>query len=259
MIEAFQTSLIGLAIILGAMTLLWAMSVWLRDVSIVDAFWGLGFVILAWLTFVLASESSRHFLVLCGLATIWGLRLSIYLLWRNVGRGEDYRYAAMRQSFGTHFWWSSLGFVFLLQGIILWIVALPIIASAYYPDQPWNPLHLGGILLWCIGMLFEVIGDWQLARFKANPANRGRVLQNGLWRFTRHPNYFGDFCVWWGVYLIAAGSGAWWTFFRPFLMSLSLMRVSGVTLLESTIQDRRPDYIAYRRSTNAFFPWFPRR
>ena len=122
----------------------------------------------------------------------------------------------------------------------------------------WNAWDIVGIISWTLGLYFESIGDWQMARFKSDPANQGKVLRQGLWKYTRHPNYFGDFCVWWGLYLIAVGNGGWWTIFSPLTMSILLMRVSGVTLLESTIQERRPDYADYRQSTNAFFPGFPK-
>ena len=198
-------------------------------------------------------------MLLCGLVTIWGLRLSLYLLWRNAGHGEDQRYAAMRQYHGPRFWWISLFTVFWLQGVILWLVALPIlVTTASTAAVPWNYWDLLGVLCWGVGITFEAVGDWQLTRFKSNPANRGRVLREGLWRYTRHPNYFGDFCIWWGFYFIAVAAGAWWTVISPLLMSVLLMRVSGVTLLESTIQERRPDYADYIRTTNAFFPGVPR-
>ena len=189
------------------------------------------------------------------LVTIWGLRLSLYLLWRNWGHGEDRRYAAMRQNHGPRFWWVSLFTVFLLQAIILWFVSLPIQFAAIAPG-PINMtlFDVAGIAFWSVGLFFEAVGDWQLARFKSDPLNSGRVMDRGLWKYTRHPNYFGDFCIWWGIYLIAASGGAAWTIASPLLMSLLLMKVSGVTLLESTITDRRPEYADYRRRTNAFFP-----
>jgi steroid 5-alpha reductase family enzyme len=161
----------------------------------------------------------------------------------------------MRAHHGQRFWWVSLFTVFLLQGAILWFVALPIlVATARRSFAPLGPLDLLGGLLWGLGLLFEAVGDWQLARFKAVPSNARHVMDRGLWRYTRHPNYFGDFCVWWGIYLVAAAGGAVWTIGSPLLMSVLLLKVSGVTLLENTIADRRPDYAAYQRRTNAFFP-----
>jgi steroid 5-alpha reductase family enzyme len=147
----------------------------------------------------------------------------------------------------------------MLQAVILWFVSLPIQVTASQEET--NPLHwLDGLgaLIWSVGFAFEAVGDWQLARFKADPANAGRVMDRGLWRFTRHPNYFGDFAVWCGLYLIAAAGGAWWTLLSPLAMSFLLLKVSGVTLLEKTITDRRPDYANYQARTNAFFPGPPR-
>lgn len=249
----------GLAVIIAAMVALWLLSLPLRNASFVDPFWGMGFVVLAWIAYAWQTDSAPRSLLLCGLVTLWGLRLSLYLLWRNAGHGEDDRYAAMRRYHGQRFWWVSFFTVFFLQAVILWTVALPILMTGSSPAQSvWNAWDVCGVMLWCIGIFFETVSDWQLARFKANPDNRSKVLNRGLWRYTRHPNYFGDFCVWWGFYCIAVAGGAWWTLFSPLIMSVLLMRISGVTLLESTIQDRRPEYAEYRHNTNAFFPWFPK-
>lgn len=258
--SSWQIGTLGLGIILGAVSLLWLLSVRLRDASIADPFWGLGFIILAWLAYDLCRPAATpRSLLMCGLVTIWGLRLLLYLLWRNWGHAEDARYASMRRYQGSQFWWTSLFTVFLLQGMILWVVALPVLMTATVSTGELGSIwDLFGTVLWCVGVSFETIGDWQLARFKANPANEGQVLRKGLWRYTRHPNYFGEFCVWWGIYLIAVAGGAWWTIISPLMMSLLLMRISGVTLLESTIAERRPDYADYRRTTNAFFPGIPR-
>lgn len=254
-----NTVLTNLIVIGIAMFVLWMIATWRRDTSIVDPFWGTGFVIVAWVSWLMNSPVAIRVSLLAGLVTIWGLRLSLFLLWRNWGHGEDRRYGAMRAKHGSRFWLVSLGTVFLLQGIILCFVALPIQISAMknLPDKlTW--LDAVGIVIWAIGVFFESAGDWQLARFKANPDNAGRVMDRGLWRLTRHPNYFGDFCVWWGLYLIALAGGAGWTIGSPLLMSVLLMKVSGVTLLETTITDRRPDYAAYKSRTNAFFPGPPR-
>lgn len=255
----WQVALLELGLILAIMLVLWLISLPLRNASIVDPFWGTGFVLLVWIACFWHSFAAQRSLLICVLVTLWGLRLSLYLLWRNAGHGEDDRYASMRRYHGPRFWWVSLFTVFLLQAVILWIVALPILMTVSpLAPSPWNAWDGAGVLFWSVGMVFESVGDWQLARFKADPANRGKVLCQGLWRYTRHPNYFGDFCVWWGFYLIAVASGAGWTIISPLLMSVLLMRISGVTLLESTIQERRPEYAIYRRTTNAFFPGIPK-
>lgn len=251
----------SLLIVLATMTCLWLYSIARRDASIVDSFWGAGFVCVTWVALVSAPRTlmlERKWL-LATLTTIWGLRLSIYLLWRNWGHGEDRRYQSMREHVGERFWWVSFLTVFLLQSVILWFVSLPIqVAMMDTKSKPLCWIDLAGVFVWSVGLFFEAVGDYQLARFRADPQNSGRVMNRGLWRLTRHPNYFGDFCVWWGLYLIASTAGATWTVFSPLLMSFLLLKVSGVTLLEKTISDRRPDYAAYQASVSAFFPWPPK-
>lgn len=261
--------LTSLLIVLATLTCLWLLSLALRDASIVDPFWGTGFVLVTWFTLTATppAQSLMRSWLLAALTTIWGVRLSLYLLWRNHGHGEDRRYRAMRDHHGPRFWWVSLLTVFWLQGVILWLVSLPIQAAmvtgpaeavVISSGMPLGWLDLIGASVWLVGFLFESVGDWQMARFQANAANAGQVMDRGLWRYTRHPNYFGDFCVWWGLFLIAASGGAAWTIFSPVLMSFLLLKVSGVTLLEKTITSRRPDYVAYQTRTSSFFPRPPR-
>lgn len=259
MSPAWLTAIATMAAIMGAMFLLWLISIARRDASIIDPCWGAGFVLTAWLAVGMNSPAETRPLLLAGLTTAWGLRLSLFLLWRNWGHGEDRRYVAMREYHGPRFWWVSLWTVFWLQGVILWCVSFPLQAAAVNNSAAaFGWLDAVGGILWNIGILFETIGDWQLARFKSDPANSGKVMNRGLWRYTRHPNYFGDFCVWWGLYLIATAGGAGWTVFSPLVMSILLMKISGVTLLESTINERRPDYRSYQARTNAFFPGLPK-
>jgi len=256
------TKMLGvLVVVVITMTILWLISVWRRDSSVVDPFWGIGFVIVAGYAFVTTptAQNASRCLLLFALTAIWGLRLSLYLLWRNLGHGEDRRYKAMRDHHGPRFWWVSLLTVFLLQGVILWIVSMPIqVAMFNASTSPLGWLDFAGASLWCVGLFFEAVGDWQMARFQADPKNSGQVMDRGLWRLTRHPNYFGDFCIWWGLYLVATPGGAGWTVFSPLLMSFFLLKVSGVTLLEKTITARRPDYAAYQARTSAFFPSRPK-
>ncbi len=255
------TLAVNLSALTAVLVLVWGVSLLVRDASIIDPCWGLGFVLVSWLSWLswgLNTVADWRSLLLAILTTVWGVRLSLYLLWRNAGHGEDRRYAAMRQFHGPRFWWVSLFTVFLLQAVILWFVSWPIQASASVgSQQPLGCLDGLGLAMWTIGFLFEAVGDWQLARFKANPANSGRVMDRGLWRYTRHPNYFGDCCVWWGIYLIAAANGVWWTIASPILMTFLLLKVSGVSLLERTIDDRRPEYAAYKTTTSSFLPWPP--
>lgn len=252
------TLVVNLGLLVGLLTLLWGVSLRLRDAGIIDPCWGLGFVLVAWLSFVLNHPTSWRACLISTLTTLWGLRLSFYLLKRSLGQGEDRRYAAMRLHHGPRFWWVSLFTVFLLQAVVLWFIAWPLQAACVLKSQKsLGLLDWLGVALWLIGFLFEAIGDWQLVKFKSAPENAGKVLDLGLWRFTRHPNYFGESCVWWGIYLIVIGTGAWWTIGSPLLMTFLLLYISGVSLLEQTIVDRRPEYAAYQLRTSAFFPWPP--
>jgi len=262
-----NTVALAAAVAAGSMVLLWLGSLAVGNASIVDIFWGPVFALVTWAVFAWvgghdlpAGGGGRRLLLAC-LVSAWGLRLGGYLAYRNLGKGEDYRYVAMRQKAGGRFWIVSLFKVFLLQGFLLWVVSLPV-QVGQLPSTPEGigPLALAGAAVWAAGLFFEAVGDAQLARFKADPAHRGLVMDRGLWRYTRHPNYFGDFLVWWGLYLVALeGPGTWWTFVGPLLMSFLLIRVSGVAMLEKTIGTRRPGYAEYVRRTSAFFPLPPRR
>lgn len=247
------------AFVVVYMLCFWGVSLARRDASIVDIGWGLGFTGIATVTFAMSPGwDGRRWLVLA-LTAIWGLRLAGYLWWRNHGQPEDYRYQAMRRHYGERFSLISLFTVFGLQGVLMWIVSLPVQVAplAQEPAQiTW--LDFLGVALWATGMFFETVGDIQLARFKADPASRGQVMDRGLWRYTRHPNYFGDFCVWWGLYALALATGAWWTAIGPAAMSFLLMRVSGVPMLERNMAKRRPGYVEYVARTNAFFPGPPK-
>jgi steroid 5-alpha reductase family enzyme len=252
-------ALASAAVAVVAMVALWAASVRLRDASVVDVFWGPGFAAIAWTSVAVAGPSPRGVL-LAVLATAWGLRLAAHLLRRRRGQGEDRRYAAMRAAHGERFPLVSLFTVFLLQAALMWIVSLPLQAGAAIgPQAPLGALDALGVAVLGVGLAFEATADAQLARFLSDPASRGTVLQQGLWRYSRHPNYFGDFLVWWGLGIVALAAGPWWPLAGPALMTVLLLRVSGVALLERTIGDRRPGYAAYAARTSAFFPLPPRR
>ena len=238
----------------------WLVSLPLRNVSIVDIVWGLGFVVVAWVSYLVGDGVAARRLLLAVMVTLWGLRLAGYLLWRNAGHGEDFRYQAMRKKMGPSFAVRSLVTVFAVQGVIMWVVSLPVQVGAV-ADSPAGIGVVGalGVAVWATGLFFESVGDFQLAHFKADPANAGQVMQRGLWRYTRHPNYFGDFCVWWGIWLVAAVTGVGLlTVVGPIVMSFFLIKVSGVPMLERTIGKRRPGYDEYVRRTNAFFPGPPK-
>lgn len=241
------------------MLVTWVVSVIVNDASVVDIVWGLGFVIVAWVAYParpIDTITDRALLMVI-LVTLWGLRLTAYLGWRNIGKGEDRRYQQMRKKSPDSFWIVSLFKVFAVQAALMWVVAVPAVVT-WASDSPLFWLDYVGAGIWLLGITFETVGDIQLARFKSRPDSKGTVMDRGLWSYTRHPNYFGDFCVWWGIYLIAAAGGAWWAVFSPIVMSALLIRYSGAGLLEKTITRRRPGYEEYTRHTNAFFPGPPR-
>jgi steroid 5-alpha reductase family enzyme len=255
----FPVYLILGLLILALMTLLWLVSLPLKNSSIVDIFWGTGFLITAWAAFLITPDGpTARKLLICALVTIWGLRLSIHIFIRNHGKPEDFRYQKWRQESGKAWWLRSFFRVFLLQGVLMWIISAPLLA-AQLVNQPLLWLDYVAVAIWLIGFFFEAVGDWQLVRFKSIPANKGKILSTGVWRYTRHPNYFGDAAQWWGYYLVATAGGGWWTLFSPILMTLFLMRVSGVTLLEKSLKEEKPGYQEYMESTSEFIPWLPKK
>lgn len=252
--------LTGLAIILGLFTLVWIFSVPLRNVSIVDMFWGLGFVV-ACLTYYWFSETHhwRGILVLV-LTAVWGIRLSLHIGIRNAGKVEDYRYTEFRKRYGEqNYWWFSFFQVFLLQGILLWLISAPLLL-AQIPQANITFSFADGlaIVLWTTGFIFEAGGDYQLMQFRSNPSNKGKVLREGLWKYTRHPNYFGDALIWWSFATFGIAAGHWWPLLSAGLMNLLLLKVSGVALLEKNLTRTKPEYEDYIKRTPAFFPWLPK-
>lgn len=250
--------LLGLGAQLAAAVAVWFVSVVKRDASIVDSLWGPLFVLAAVAyAWPLHDLSTRATLALV-LVTLWALRLAAYITWRNHGAGEDYRYREIRRRNEPHFALKSLYLVFGLQAVLAWLVSAPLLATAR-GAAPLGPLDWLGAALVVTGLGLESVADWQLERFKRDAGNRGRVLDRGLWRYSRHPNYFGECCVWWGFACLAFGAGAWWAIVSPLLMTWLLLRVSGVALLEQTIGERRPGYADYARRTSPFVPWPPRK
>jgi steroid 5-alpha reductase family enzyme len=249
---------ITLVIAFAWMTVGWVVSLLRRDASVVDIGWGLGFVLVAWAIYMRLADGELWARVLLAMVSLWGVRLSIHIARRNLGKGEDYRYRAMREKRPDTFARDSLFTVFYLQAVLMAIVSLPLQWGISRPPST-GALPILGLFVYALGVFFEAVGDWQLARFKADPANKDRVMDRGLWRYTRHPNYFGDFCVWWGIYLIALAAGHWWTIGGPVVMTALLMKYSGAGLLEKTIGKRRPGYAEYIRRTNGFFPGPPRK
>lgn len=249
------------AVLLCGFSLLWLASLRLKDASIVDIAWGVSFIISAWIYFGLSQEGflPRKLLVV-SLVTIWGLRLSAYIFNRNRGRGEDFRYQNWRNQFGRSWPWRSYVQVFFLQGFLAWIISLPLLAAQYSPTPgTLTVLDWSGAALWLAGFSFETIGDWQLARFRKKSNTPGEILRTGLWKYTRHPNYFGEAVLWWGFGLVALSvPNGWIALASPILMTYLLTRVSGVRMLDNALLERKPGYRAYVQSTSAFIPWFPK-
>ena len=249
-----EVLLVSAAVAAGSFFILWLVSLTVKDASIVDPFWGPGFVIIAWTGYAVAPDPGARGFLVAVLVTVWGIRLGTHLAIRNLGHGEDFRYRSFRRRWGSRFWIVSLATVFLLQAVLVWIVSLPVQMAMVDGGAPgW--LAAIGVMIWGFGLFFESVGDYQLVRFKRDPASRGTVMDRGLWRYTRHPNYFGDFTVWWGHFLVAiANWGSAWTVIGPIAMSILLLRVSGVALLERSLPKGRPGYPEYAARTNAFFP-----
>jgi steroid 5-alpha reductase family enzyme len=242
------------------MFVLWLVSIRLRDVSIVDPAWGPMFGVVAVVAAVSGDGDAARRWLLLGMTLLWGLRLGSYLLRRKLNEPEeDRRYARMRRAKGERFVLWSLGAIFGLQGLVVLIVSLPIQAASVR-HAGIGAAVIPGVVLFAVGLAFEAIGDEQLRRFKSDSGNGGQVMDRGLWRYTRHPNYFGDVCVWWGLWLVALPAGdTWWTAVGPAVMTFLLVRVSGKAMLERDIGKRRPGYAEYIARTSGFFPLPPKR
>ena len=242
-------------LVLGVLA--WAVATAKHNAGLVDIFWSLFFLLVAAILLARIDAPALRATLLGGLVAAWSLRLAGYLFVRNWGKPEDHRYQAIRARNQPGFAWKSLYLVFGLQAVLAWIIAAPLAAAIASP-APLGVLDMLGFALAVFGFAFESVADAQLARFKADPASAGKVMERGLWGYSRHPNYFGECCVWWGFFLVACGAGGAWTVFSPLLMTLLLLKVSGVALLEKDIGERRPAYRDYVARTNAFVPG-PRR
>jgi steroid 5-alpha reductase family enzyme len=249
----------GLLLIILMMSVLWLISIIIRNVSIVDLFWGLGFLLSGSYYFFNTSGFQSRKIILITLVAVWAIRLSGYLTWRNSGKGEDFRYRQFRKEYGENrYWWISFFQTFLLQGILMWLISAPILGAQYFgKDNALGIFDYAGIFFWITGFLFETISDLQLARFKSDPLNKGKVMDKGLWHYTRHPNYFGDTAVWWGYGFICIGAGSYLPFIGTLLMTGLIIKVSGVALLEKSLVEKKPQYKEYIEKTSSFFPWFP--
>jgi steroid 5-alpha reductase family enzyme len=251
--------LVSAACVILYVSLIWVISLMKKDMSIVDIGWGLGFVLLACVHLYRIESISPRLFLIAWLIGIWGFRLALHIGVRNHGKGEDPRYAAWRSDWGANTWWISYFKVFILQGVLMLIIASPlhVVLSSSNNTGSWT--DSAGTLLWLTGFLIESIGDWQLFRFKKNPLNKGKIMDVGLWRYSRHPNYFGETLVWWGIFVVAIGAGNWYiSLLGPLLITFLLLRVSGVTLLEKRYEgnDR---YAEYKRKTSPFIPLPPKK
>ncbi|NOY28123.1 MAG: DUF1295 domain-containing protein [Oligoflexia bacterium] len=263
-------SLITAVAVVLLMLAFWGWSIFRRDVGVVDIAWGLGFVLVAGLAFTLGDATGPRRFLVPALVAVWGLRLSGFIAWRNLvarlyaggetNLPEDRRYGAIRRKYGQHFWWISLFRVFGLRGALLWLISLPVLVMQSVP----GPAHVGftdyaGIALFLAGLFVETVSDTQLFSFRLNPGSHGQVLTTGLWRFSRHPNYFGDAMAWWGIFIVTAGSGLGVvaTAVSPLLLTIMLTRAA--RLAGRDIGQRRPEYDIYAQTTSAFFPWLPRK
>ena len=256
----FEIYFQALALIIGLMTIIWVVSIFIKNVSIVDIFWGFGFVVAAMFYYLMSDGNPSRNIFLLMLVFAWGIRLSGYLAYRNIGKGEDFRYKEFRRSYGENrYWWISYFQTFLLQGVVMWLISAPILGAMYFgADQSLGIFDAVAAVIWIIGFAFEAGGDYQLSRFKSNPANKGKVLDRGFWRYTRHPNYFGDSAVWWAFGLFSIASGAFLPVLGSLLITVVIIKVSGVSLLEKSLKTNKPEYADYINKTSAFFPMPPK-
>ena len=254
----FAVNLIAAALF---MTAGWLISLMQKNAAVADIFWGPGFVLIAWLSFFQADGFFLRKLLLALMVTIWGMRLFFHIAGRSRGKGEDPRYAAWRAQYGENFWLVSLYRVFLVQGLFMWVIALGIQygqTAAQPAGLTW--LDAAGFLIWLAGLVIEAAADCQLRRFLSVPENRGQVMDQGLWRYSRHPNYFGETLVWWGLFvMVLSAPWGFLTIVSPLVITYTLLRLTGVTLMEETEFSDNPEYQAYIRRTSAFLPWFPGR
>jgi steroid 5-alpha reductase family enzyme len=257
----FTLLLNGFLISLIPLVLLWLVSIKIKNVSIIDAYWGTGFIILNGFYLFYSGNINPQTVLVFSLLAVWGIRLSLYLLWRNWGKGEDYRYQQFRMDYGPErYWWFSFFQVFLLQGSLVVVVSLPVLATIFYSTS--TSLSIYDYIvsaIWMVGFFFESVADYQLTQFKRRKPEKGQILNHGLWKYSRHPNYFGNAVIWWAFGFFAIINGQYLTLIGPLIMNWLLLKVSGVSMLERTLVNTKPKYEEYSRTTNAFIPWFPKK
>lgn len=240
------------------MTALFILALKIKNNSIADIAWGLGFIVITIVSLLTSNYYGPRQILVSSLTFIWGMRLAIHIYLRNRGQGEDFRYLAWRKQWGKAWVFKSYFYVFFLQGLLMLLVSLPVSMTIATQNPFVGPLERIGLAIWVLGFYFETVGDWQLMQFKKHKSNSGKILKDGLWKYTRHPNYFGEATMWWGIYLIAIGNiSVWWTFVGPLFITFSLLKVSGISLLEKKYKGNK-EYIEYQKRTPAFIPWFPK-
>lgn len=237
--------------------LAWLLSLKLKNVAIVDSLWSMMFLAAAMTYQYQSTEINLRSLILFSLVALWSIRLSLHLSIRNWGEPEDRRYREIRVNNQPNFEWKSLYLVFGLQAVLAWVISVPLLIAFSAPVEL-SLYDLIPLSLFLLGLIFESVADLQLLNFRFDRTRQKNVLRSGLWHYSRHPNYFGEFCIWWSFYLFALPSGGWWAVYAPALMSILLLKVSGVGLMEKNMPSRRPDYADYMATTNAFFPGLPR-
>ncbi len=249
----------GFIFVVGYFAIFFIWGTTTKNNSVVDYGWGLGFVLLAWSLIIRAEAIGIHQWMMTGLISIWGLRLSYHILKRNWGKPEDFRYANWRKEWGRWVIPRALVQVYLLQALFMWLISFSLLWLPERQVLNWGWMASAGLLVWIVGFSFEAIGDAQLRTFIKKPKNKGHVMTQGLWKFTRHPNYFGEAVQWWGLFLIALDAGgAIWAIISPLTITLLIRFVSGVPLLERKYKER-PEFQAYAARTPIFFPWFPKK
>ncbi len=251
---------VALAAAIIPFVLIWLVSLRIKDASIVDIYWGPGFIVVCAATLFLGNQTPAAW-ILFGAVVLWGARLGLHIGIRKLGEPhEDARYQAMRRTWPGNFAWESLKWVFLLQGSLQWVVALPVSIGVAVASPAPGWLFHAGLAVFLFGLAVEAIADWQLTQFKKRRSSHEEVCDIGLWSWSRHPNYFGETVLWWGLFAMALGAGApWWTVIGPATITFLLLRVSGVTLLEKGLKKRKPAYAEYARRTSAFILWPPKR
>ena len=254
----FRSSFVlELAIVITYMTLWFGIAMWRRRNDVADVAWGIGFILVATTGLILHESSVRSILATL-LVAAWGIRLALHIHFRNRGKPEDFRYRQWREEWGKNFVIRTYLQVFVLQGVLLLLVATPVVYVNSAANPPLSYTDVLGALVWGAGFFFEAVGDYQLARFMGDRSNQGRIMTSGLWRYTRHPNYFGEVALWWGIFLIALSvPGGWRTVIGPVTISFLILKVSGIPMLEAKYRGH-PQYEEYQRRTSSFFPLPPR-